>query len=81
MEEVTTIEEVTSYVEETSEVTEQPVTTVAVSELCVDSMLSQIEVNTRQSAECLTSLLALFVVVVFFLLARWVGSVFKSILS
>lgn len=67
-------EETTLYSEFTS-------VTVSGSEYSVDQMYSEIVVNTRQSAECLTSILALFSVLIIYLVGRFIASIFSKIFS
>lgn len=73
------MEEVTTY--EVTSVTEQFSTTVEVNQQCVDSMLEEIQVNTRQSAECLTSITALCGFFLVFLIGKFIYNIFKGIFS
>lgn len=73
------MEEVTTY--EVTSVTEQFSTTVEVNQQCVDSMLEEIQVNTLQSAECLTSITALCGFFLVFLIGKFIYNIFKGIFS
>ena len=92
MEEVTTIEQVEEDAssspvteelvnEETTLYNEFTSESYQIGEYGVDSMLSEIVVNSQQSAECLTSILALVSVIFIFLIGKFLYNVFHSIFS
>lgn len=73
-EEVTDFETVTNIPEFTSEPLES-------TQYSNDSMLAEVLMYEKQSAECLTSINALFAVVFIFLVGKFVYGIFKGIFS
>lgn len=76
------MEEVTTVVYETvSSVSELTTSTMEVDQSCVDSMFEEIVINSRQSAECLTSIVALASVMFICFIGKAIYNIFHHIFS
>lgn len=79
MEEVTTIP--TYEIPETTEFTEFTTTSYTEYQQVDDSMLEEILTNTKQSADCLTTVVAFLSVIIIYGVFKFVYNIFKSIFS